>query len=303
MKSNRNCSGARRKLLAVFSRSPSERPALAGHRVGRRRIGRPISPVNHPSTSAARRPLSCGRHWLAPAAVSHDREADAQICMEQRPRQPPVSGSPLAFGKRRSEAHSPFAHVTVPKPRGRRVIADVEGSATAFARRLMNRIWRVPPRIQEPQHSRQALHSAPAATELMWACAKRLQEARASCWPPFQAPRSARSQMGFHGSAPRDPDANHSGPQHAFPLRASTLAIMSDAGQLFSSIARSRELLSRIASAVGVSPHAFLSGEAHGIESSEACELLQLWYGLEDRRDRQKLLKFARALSSHENTL
>lgn len=86
-------------------------------------------------------------------------------------------------------------------------------------------------------------------------------------------------------------------------LRASTLAIMSDAGQVFSSIARSRELLSRIASAVGVSPHAFLSGEAHGIESSEACELLQLWHGLEDRRDRQKLLKFARALSSHENTL
>ena len=170
-KGTANHPSSRRQLLAVIFGSPSERPALAW-------APRREAPYRAPRTACqSRRFLSRGRHWLAPAAVSHDWEAEARICMKQRPHQPPVSRIPSRIPQATTRALARVSH-TRPQPTLRRqpMLADVGGSAAAFACRLINLIWEVPPRFQERQGSRQALHSAPASTKLIWLCSKQLQE-------------------------------------------------------------------------------------------------------------------------------
>lgn len=85
--------------------------------------------------------------------------------------------------------------------------------------------------------------------------------------------------------------------------QSSSLVFMSDAGSMSSSDARSRELLHRIASAVGVPLEAIQHGGLLEIEARETCELLRIWRGLDVPADRQKLLAFARTLSSSRNTV
>ncbi len=180
-KGTANHPGYRRQLLAVISGSPSERPALAW-------APRREAPYRAPQTACqSRRFLSRGRHWLAPAAVSHDWEAEARIRMKQRPRQPPISGIVSHISQAATRTLVRVSH-TRPQPTLRRqpMLADVGGSAAAFACRLIDLIWEVPPRFQERQGSRQALHSAPASTNLIWECSKQLQEAETSRRSPLQ---------------------------------------------------------------------------------------------------------------------
>ena len=81
------------------------------------------------------------------------------------------------------------------------------------------------------------------------------------------------------------------------------MVLMSDAGSMYSSDARSRELLHRIASAVGVPLEAIQHGGLLEIEARETFELLRIWRGLDVPADRQKLLAFARTLASSRNTV
>ena len=83
--------------------------------------------------------------------------------------------------------------------------------------------------------------------------------------------------------------------------QASALKFMSEAGFGSAAPARSKELLSRIASALGVPSEAFLCSSAIEIKAHETWEMLELWRGLESFAARQKLLHFARALSSNEH--
>ncbi len=141
-----NHSSYRWQLLAVISGSPSERSALAWP-------PRREAPYRAPQTACqSRRFLSRGRHWLAPAAVSQGWEAEARIRMKQRPRQPPISGIVSHISQAATRTLVRVSH-TRPQPTLRRqpMLADVGGSAAAFACRLIDLIWGEPTRFQEPQ--------------------------------------------------------------------------------------------------------------------------------------------------------
>ena len=63
------------------------------------------------------------------------------------------------------------------------------------------------------------------------------------------------------------------------------------------SLIRTRGMLTRIASALGLPDEAFLERTGVNSELEDACELLELWHSLGSAADRRELLALARTLA------